>query len=293
MTKHEAPALKMLIENGRLVPVARWDQERVMSYRNGSVVSVRLSQEKNRKLERKYWAILHEVVDKCGIRQRTAEDLHKAIRLKLGVVDAYWTLDGKLRVDVKSTVGMEEPEYRQFFEDAMALLHKETGIDPLTLQSESADVGEDDNTQSSDLPTDEGSDGEVPPDRRAVVADPSEPADAADQEEDAQESSETSKPADGQSVASSSELSDEDRAWLKVIAKMLWAATGVGDQDILSRQFAGAREHQTPDTISKAARDRGNAIYQKLKMVCFGEKDSAEALTEIAMSACCDPKEIV
>lgn len=158
MTKHEAPALKMQIENGRLVPVAQWDQERIMSYRNGSVVSVRLTQEKNRKLERKYWAILHEVVDKCGIRQRTAEDLHKAIRLKLGVVDAYWTLDGKLRVDVKSTVGMEEPEYRQFFEDAMALLHKETGVDPLTLQSESADVGDEDNPQSSELPpSDEGS----------------------------------------------------------------------------------------------------------------------------------------
>ncbi|MGB3830872.1 MAG: hypothetical protein WA975_03300 [Mesorhizobium sp.] len=157
MTKHEAPALKMQIDNGRLVPVAQWDQERIMSYRNGAVVSVRLAQEKNRKLERKYWAILHEVVDKCGVRQRTAEDLHKAIRLKLGVVDAYWTLDGKLRVDVKSTVGMEEPEYRQFFEDAMALLHKETGVDPLTLQSESADVGDEDNSQSSDASPDEGS----------------------------------------------------------------------------------------------------------------------------------------
>lgn len=148
------------------------------------------------------------------------------------------------------------------------------------------------NSQSSDTPSpsDEGSVETSP--TPSPAADYSEPADAADQEEDAQ-ASETSKPADGQSVASSSDLSDEDRAWLKVIAKMLWAATGVGDQDILSRQFAGAREHQTPDTISKAARDRGNAIYQKLKMVCFGEKDSAEALTEIAMSACCDPKEIV
>lgn len=163
MTKHEAPALKMQIENGRLVPVAQWDQERIMSYRNGSVVSVRLTQEKNRKLERKYWAILHEVVDKCGVRQRTAEDLHKAIRLKLGVVDAYWTLDGKLRVDVKSTVGMEEPEYRQFFEDAMALLHKETGVDPLTIQSESADVGDEDNPQSSELPPSDAGSGEAAP----------------------------------------------------------------------------------------------------------------------------------
>lgn len=184
----------------------------------------------------------------------------------------------------------EAPQTREGFDQSFVT--RETAA--LTGEADSTQT--EDNSQSSDTPSpsDEGSGGEaMSPGQGTVAADHSEPADAADQEEDAQETSETSKPADGQSVASSSDLSNEDRAWLKVIAKMLWAATGVGDQDILSRQFAGAREHQTPDTISKAARDRGNAIYQKLKMVCFGEKDSAEALTEIAMSACCDPKEIV
>lgn len=102
-----------------------------------------------------------------------------------------------------------------------------------------------------------------------------------------------SEAADGQSAAPAPTLSDEDRAWLKLVAKMLWAATGVGEQEVLGNQFKGIRENLTPETISKPARERGNAIFQKCKLVCFGEKDAGEALTEIAMTACVETKEIV
>jgi hypothetical protein len=160
MSKHESPPFRMRVESGRLVPAAAWEQERLATYRNGSFLTVQITQQKNRKLERKYWAILHEVVEHCPVKQRTAEDLHRAIRLKLGVVDAFFTVDGKLRVDVKSTTGMEDPEYQRFFDDAMALLHEVTGVDPLTLNAESADVGEDETEPSAGAHTvDEGSGG--------------------------------------------------------------------------------------------------------------------------------------
>lgn len=99
--------------------------------------------------------------------------------------------------------------------------------------------------------------------------------------------------ADGQSASSASNLSEEDRAWLKVITKQMWAATGVGEQELLSGTFKGIRDNQTPATISKAARDRGNSIYQKCKLVCFGEKAAADTLPEIALAACCEPKEVL
>lgn len=276
MSKHEAPALKMLIEHGRLVPVAQWDQERIMSYRNGSVVSVRVTQEKNRKLERKYWAILHEVVDKCGIRQRTAEDLHKAIRLKLGVVDAYWTLDGKLRVDVKSTVGMEEPEYRQFFEDAMALLHKETGVDPLTLQSESVDVGDEDNTQSSERPpSDEGSADAT----TSSVGDPAaelSPADEAGTEEGDNPGQVTTE----QAAPSSTPIPAD---WLKSFARMIVAATGVDAQFVVNTSkgaFVGG--------LSVDQRERARAIVNYALQICRNEIDRDDALEIIAGKALCE-----
>ena len=274
MTKHEAPALKMQIENGRLVPVAQWDQERIMSYRNGSVVSVRVTQEKNRKLERKYWAILHEVVDKCGIRQRTAEDLHKAIRLKLGVVDAYWTLDGKLRVDVKSTVGMEEPEYRQFFEDAMALLHKETGIDPLTLQSESADVGDEDNPQSSELPSSDEGSGEAAPSPSTAADLP--PADEAGMEEGDNPGQVTTE----QAAPSSTPIPAD---WLKSFARMIVAATGVDAQFVVNTSkgaFVGG--------LSVDQRERARAIVNYALQICRNEIDRDDALEIIAGKALCE-----
>jgi hypothetical protein len=172
MSKHESPPFRMRIEKGRLVPVSAWDQERLATFRNGSELTVQLTQQKNRKLERKYWAILHEVIKNCPVKQRTAEDLHKAIRLKLGVVDAYFTVEGKLRVDVKSTTGMDDPEYQRFFDDAMALVHEITGVDPETLSRETADVGEDEQEPSSELPSsyDEGSGATVP---IGAAADPS------------------------------------------------------------------------------------------------------------------------
>jgi hypothetical protein len=145
MGKHEAPPpFKMILENGRLVPAAAWDQERLSTYRNRSVLTVRITQEKSRPLERKYWAILNRVVKDCPVKWRTTEDAHKAIKLALGVVEPFLTVSGKMHCEIKSTSDMEEPEYREFFDDAMALLHRLTGVDPLTLHAESADVGEDD-----------------------------------------------------------------------------------------------------------------------------------------------------
>lgn len=95
------------------------------------------------------------------------------------------------------------------------------------------------------------------------------------------------------SQAADLKLSDEDRAWLKTITRMLWAATAVGEQDLLKNTYQGARENQTPPGISKAARDRGNSIYLKCKLVCFGEKDAGETLEAIALVACVEPREIV
>ena len=100
--------------------------------------------------------------------------------------------------------------------------------------------------------------------------------------------------ADGQSAASAShDLSDEDREWLTTTARMLWAATGQGEQDLLKATFDGIRESQTPDTVGRAARDKGMSIYKKCKLVCFGEADSSDTLELIAGIAGVEPKELV
>jgi hypothetical protein len=173
MSKREAPALKLTVEDGRLVPASAWDQERLLSYRNRSTVNAYVTQDKPRWMERKYWAILDRVITTCGVKQRTAEDLHDHIKLKLGFVNAKFDDSGKLKVTLKSTKLMEDPEYEGFFKEAMGYLFDVTGVDPLTLKKEAADVGEDEQETPAAQVEGDGSGAVVAPSDPA--ADPSDP----------------------------------------------------------------------------------------------------------------------
>ena len=283
MGKHETPILRMIIQGDRLVPTAAWEAERLASYRTGSVVNVVITQQKNRKLERKYWAILSRVVKDCPVKWREAEDAHRAIRLALGVVEPFVTAGGKMHAEVKSTASMDDPEYQRYFEDAMALLHRITGVDPETLRLEAADVGEDEpqDPASADLPDAAGS--EDP----ESSTDPAAPLSG---DEPAKEGGDNP----GQDAAPSSiDLSAADLEWLKVATRMLWAATGVNEIDVLKNQMAAVRDHHTDPEISKAARARGMSIFNRCKAVCFGEAQAGDVLVEIAAIAGVETKEIV
>lgn len=134
----------------------------------------------------------------------------------------------------------------------------------------------------SGAPTSEGS----------VAADNSLSQESGEAEEEAPETLAPDKPAHGEQAASSSELSAEDRDWLKQTASMLWAATGVGEQDVLKNQMAGIRDNLTPAGISQAARAKANSINAKCKLVCFGEASAADTLALIAGIAGCEAKDI-
>jgi hypothetical protein len=285
--KHEAPPLRMKVLNGTLLPTSAWDQERIDTYRNGSILNVHITQEKNRKLERKYWAILGEVIKSCPVKQRDKEALHKAIRLKLGVVDAYFTFSGQLKVEVKSTSTMDDPEYQRFYEDAMALLHEETGVDPEQLAANSPDVGEDEQeTPVGSTPADgEGSDGNQAPTPEAVAAD--EPADAADQEAGGPEADhpDTAAPA-------SNPLSTDDKAFLVRVFKTMKAAVGpevnvFRNQALLFQDEIGG--------MSALVRAKAKTIREQLQQCCGEEpnKGTVAVAKYLAGIIGVDAKELV
>ena len=95
------------------------------------------------------------------------------------------------------------------------------------------------------------------------------------------------------SASPSIELNAADLAWLKLATRMLWAATGINEIDVLKAQVAGIVDNETPPEISRAARDRFNAIFKRCKAVCFGEADSGDTLVEIAAIAGCETREVV
>lgn len=185
----QSPPFKMKIENGHLVPAAAWDAERLASYRNGSEVNCVITQEAASWRRRKYWSILGKVVKTCPVRQKRAEDLHKAIRLKLGIVESFTTMSGATKVELRSTSLMDEQEFEAYYHEAMDLLRDVTGVDVETLHKESADVGKDETEQPYQSPPDDtgsGSSGEeTPPAQDSAAADQS--ASAADLEKDGAE----------------------------------------------------------------------------------------------------------
>lgn len=204
MTKHEAPPFRMIIEGGKLVPATPYDAERLDSYRRGTKVNVRLTEEKDRVLVRKWWAVLGLIVKQCDVPWQNKEQASEAIKLALGIVNLTKTVGGAFMQYPKSLTELEDPELQEAVEQMMALVARITGVDPETLRKEIAHVGED-NSQSSDTPADDtGSDGKSPSPESTVAADLSEPADEADEEEDAP-ASEQEKPSNGSAAASSSE----------------------------------------------------------------------------------------
>jgi len=185
MAKAEhSPPFKMKIKNGHLVPAAAWDAERLASYRNGSEVNCIITQEVASWRRRKYWSILGKVVKTCPVRQKRAEDLHKAIRLKLGIVESFTTMSGATKVELRSTSLMDELEFEAYYHEAMDLLRDVTGVDVETLHKESADVGRDETEQPEDqapLPLSGSGSSDVGTEPSLAAADQS--AGAADQEE--------------------------------------------------------------------------------------------------------------
>lgn len=181
----QSPPFKMKIENGHLVPAAAWDAERLASYRNGSEVNCVITQEVASWRRRKYWSILGKVVKSCPVRQKRAEDLHKAIRLKLGIVESFTTMSGATKVELRSTSLMDEQEFEAYYHEAMDLLRDVTGVDVETLHKESADVGRDETEQpegqSPPPPASGSGSSEAETEPSPAAADQS--AGAADQEE--------------------------------------------------------------------------------------------------------------
>lgn len=311
MGKHETLAFKMVVERGRLVPATPYDAERLDTWRNGTPVNVTFVRDGGRIMERKWWAVLNRAVKECSTPWKSSAEASEAIKLAIGVVNLSKTVGGDWMQYPKSLTELDDPELDEAVRMMIDVVHGVTGVDPEEWRKQIAHIRDD--AQEAPGRT-EGSDrGNVPPEAtiasgapeieqhepteatpRADVAgsgDLASPVDpAADQSTTVEETG--ADPVERQAPVSI-DLSEADLAWLKQTAKMLWAATGYGEQNTLQAQFTGARENFTPPEISAPARERGMSIFKKCKLVCFGEADSAQTLIEIAAIAGVEPKEIV
>jgi hypothetical protein len=177
----------MRVERGRLVPSGQYDAERLDSYRIGSTVMVRFTADRMRPLERKYRAILGKVVKECKTPWTNAEAAHQAIKLACGIVNVSKTAGGQFFQYPRSLVDLDDKEMEEYFNDAMALLERLTGVDVETLKRETAHVDAEDDeiidpqtgeitNPGKDTPSSDAGDDDASP---SVQASSTEPEDSA------------------------------------------------------------------------------------------------------------------
>ncbi|TLX12100.1 hypothetical protein [Rhizobium sp. MHM7A] len=142
MTKSDFPALRMTIDGGRLVPAGPFDAERLNSYRRGTVVYVRFTEEKDRVLVRKWFAIIDIVLKQCQTPWKNRDQAHEAIKLALGIVNLSKTVGGDYMQYPKSITALEDPELQEALEQMTELLSRMTGVDVATLKKETAHIVE-------------------------------------------------------------------------------------------------------------------------------------------------------
>ncbi len=255
MGKHDHPSLQFKVEAGRLVPAGPYEAEVVNTYRNGAEVTVTLNQKRSLPLMKKYWAVLRDVIANCKTPWNSPDEASDALKLALGVTDISKTVKGQwfIRPGSISFTSMDEQDFRDYFEKAMAVLAEVTGIDPDELRSRYNHIPEQ-VSSASPSPADEGDGADPAPNTPSTVATESEPAEAADQAEEAStEQASTPEASHGDEAGASSAVNPQTYAAMtECIDRLLGAATDTSGGDVEKRKekvekFAAAWCNELPD----------------------------------------------
>ena len=160
----DSPPLTMRVEQGRLVCLSAWDQERLDTYSLRPVVYVSIVAPQS-PLRVKFEAILNTAARQCQTPWTNVQAARKTIKQMLGVVEPVM-VDGTLIADYPASLKtLSEPEFEDFYKGAMAMLHAITGVDPETLWKNSPDVADIRETSGADgfLPSSSDQAGDASP----------------------------------------------------------------------------------------------------------------------------------
>jgi len=168
--KSELPPFRMIAKAGGLVPADAYTAERLDTYPNGSPMLMQPVTDPMSKRRKQYWAILSLVIRDCPCPWRSVRDASNALKDSLGIVDHGHTVAGVPTRYLKSLNDLTEPEFETFFEDAMMMLHRVTGVDPMTLKKEASDTGDDAMPAGGNSPATPGEDGGGKPPQSSTAA---------------------------------------------------------------------------------------------------------------------------
>lgn len=127
--KPEKPIYAFIRQGNALLPELEMDSRALEGIPNGQRVRVEIKEFRSAPRLRAYWAMLHEVVaaTECA---PSAERLHEAMKLELGIVDLVKV--GTMTVAIPGSIAfdkMDEPEMVEWFQIAEKFLAEKYGYE--------------------------------------------------------------------------------------------------------------------------------------------------------------------
>lgn len=275
MSKSDYPALRMRVERGRLVPASQFDQERIDSYRNGAVVMCRLTEERDRVLVKKWFAILGLVLKTCETPWKTKDEAHEAIKLALGIVNLSKTVSGQYMQYPRSLTELDDPEMTEALEQMTELLSRMTGVDVETLKKETAHVGADE----ANTPSDEA---ESPP--GSADAGDGSPADAPDS---GPEDATVPAPSSGSTTSRDPETETLIRYAKDVLPRAADRETTAGVLQAIEKRWAGEIKQ-----LSEEGQEKAKSIAKSMRAIFNGNASADAAIGFHAEMLGVEPEEI-
>lgn len=266
-TKSDVPPFKMVIENGRMLPATPYDQERLMTWRNGTRVSVEIVRDSSRVGVRKWWAVLGRAVKDGNTPWDNQIAASEAIKQALDLVHVARTHSGTWFTYPQSLNELDDAELDLAVVRMMDLLYEITGIDPAEWRKEAAAVEapDDDNPNPSASPPPEAEDAAT---SDTAVSSPAEgvadgaggvssPAGATEQQQP--------PPPGGSQPPVPPKLTEDERDFLIEMHRVLIGAVGP-DQKVLDRQAAGYKEKVGAQPVH--VREKARLMFTELSKLC-------------------------
>jgi len=135
MKSRSKPVVQMIMRDGTLNPITRYDAEIMETYGNNQIFNVIAVTKRSNPHHKLYWTILNHVVKATG-SWPTAAHLHNEVKFLTGYYRS--VINQKTGgvycvVDSISFHAMDQKEFSVFFDNVMEVLSEKLEIDPMEL----------------------------------------------------------------------------------------------------------------------------------------------------------------
>ena len=143
----DSPTITVRLEKGRLAPVSAYDQELLAQWHEGAELNVDVTRVKVRPLEKRYRAMLGQLIKTADTPWSNALTAHEALKLATGFITPSKRKSGLWKPLSRHISSFTDAELSEFYELFCGIVQERFGITPEELAREAPD------TESSGSPS--------------------------------------------------------------------------------------------------------------------------------------------